>query len=73
MEVEEVEEVEKILELANAVTTTAHDDYDWTRGKKDQYKYSKEEKEALMKSYDSTLSAMEEFYEDSAWYRCSNR
>jgi small subunit ribosomal protein S1 len=42
-------------------TETAHDDFDWSVGKRSQTFYSKEEKEQLEKLYENTLKTINDF------------
>ncbi|MEO0044779.1 MAG: hypothetical protein RL329_4228 [Bacteroidota bacterium] len=40
------------------VTGSAHDDYDWSRGRRNEVHYSKEDAKQYMESYDATMKAM---------------
>lgn len=40
---------------------TAHDDFDWSLGKKNTLNYSEEEKEQYLKDYDSALTSIKEY------------
>lgn len=41
--------------------STAHDDFDWSVGKRNLVSYSKEEKESYLDKYDKTLNSLAEF------------
>jgi small subunit ribosomal protein S1 len=43
---------------ASLVTGSAHDDYDWSRGRRNEVHYSKEDAKQYMESYDATMKAM---------------
>jgi small subunit ribosomal protein S1 len=40
------------------VTGSAHDDFDWSRGRRNEVHYSKDDSKKYMESYDSTMKAM---------------
>ncbi|MEY4937293.1 MAG: hypothetical protein RIS64_3652 [Bacteroidota bacterium] len=43
---------------ATLVTGSAHDDFDWSRGRRNEVHYSKEDSKKYMESYDATMKAM---------------
>jgi small subunit ribosomal protein S1 len=43
---------------ATLVTGSAHDDFDWSRGRRNEVHYSKEGSKKYMESYDATMKAM---------------
>jgi len=51
------DEVDELKEQP-AVTGTAHDDFDWAQGKRDELPYSEEEIENYTKEYESTLTSV---------------
>jgi small subunit ribosomal protein S1 len=54
---EEGEDVDELKE-APAVTGTAHDDFDWTLGKRAEMPYTDEQMESYTKDYESTLTSV---------------
>ena len=53
------EEGELVLNTgASLVTGSAHDDFDWSRGRRNEVHYSKEDSKKYMESYDATMKAM---------------
>jgi small subunit ribosomal protein S1 len=53
------EEGELVLNTgATLVTGSAHDDFDWSRGRRNEVHYSKEDSKKYMESYDATMKAM---------------
>ena len=59
-EEEEEDEEEEIVEEDDS-TSSAHDDFDWSQGKRSTIAYSEEEKVKYAQQYDDTLSAVKEF------------
>jgi small subunit ribosomal protein S1 len=57
----EIDTLEDDLDLIvedDSHTTTAHDDFDWTRGKRDQFNYTADQTKQLLADYDATMSAV---------------
>ncbi|MEN9612735.1 MAG: hypothetical protein RLZZ628_3549 [Bacteroidota bacterium] len=53
------EEGELVLNTGTTlVTGSAHDDFDWSRGRRNEVHYSKEDSKKYMESYDATMKAM---------------
>lgn len=56
------EELVLDVEAGAAVeTSSAHDDFDWTRGKKNATQYTDEEKAKMLAEFDKTLNTVNEF------------
>ena len=60
--VEDLSGINEILDLQPTTPqSTAHDDFDWSLGKKNTLSYSKEQKEDYLKNYEKTLNSIAEF------------
>ncbi|MFM2395396.1 MAG: hypothetical protein RLZZ546_3379, partial [Bacteroidota bacterium] len=60
--IEDISNIDEILIDPNeAKVSTAHDDFDWSVGKKNTIAYSKEEKEDYLGKYEKTLNSIAEF------------
>jgi small subunit ribosomal protein S1 len=64
-DVVQVEDLSNLDELliapSNVNSSTAHDDFDWSLGKRNTLSYSKAEKETHLKNYEATLNSIGEF------------
>ena len=60
--VEDLSGINEILDMQPTTShSTAHDDFDWSLGKKNTLSYSKEQKEDYLKNYEKTLNSIAEF------------
>lgn len=59
VEIEDISDV--VLEQQKEEVQTAHDDFDWSMGKKNVVKYKEEEKNKYAEEYDRSLSSISEF------------
>ncbi|MBX2817795.1 MAG: 30S ribosomal protein S1 [Saprospiraceae bacterium] len=57
---EESKEEEVVLEEVEVQEETAHDDFDWSRGEKDELNYSPEEIKKYLADYESSISSLVE-------------
>ncbi|MBK8701467.1 MAG: 30S ribosomal protein S1 [Saprospiraceae bacterium] len=61
-QVEDLSNINEILDMAPATDqATAHDDFDWSVGKRNTLAYTKEEKEDYLNKYEKTLNSIAEF------------
>ncbi len=62
VQVEDLSNLDEILIVNNNdSSSTAHDDFDWSLGKRNTLSYSKEQKEIHLKNYEATLNSISEF------------
>ncbi len=62
VQVEDLSNLDELLvQNSNANSSTAHDDFDWSLGKRNTLSYSKEQKETHLKNYEATLGTVSEF------------
>ena len=52
---------ELVLEPGQETLGSAHDDFDWSVGKRNTVHYSKDEKETYLRNYENTLNSIAEF------------
>jgi small subunit ribosomal protein S1 len=58
--IEEDDVDELVLESETEVVTTAHDDFDWSIGRRNTISYPKDQFEKYMNQYDATLNSIQE-------------
>ncbi len=55
---DEDEEIDLMLEPEAPVLGAAHDDFDWSKGKRNEFAYSEDERSSMLKNYDATLNSV---------------